>query len=168
MDMAIVLSKLGRSADARAHAQSALAAFRALAAADPKIAEYRQDIGRALAGLADLEEQEGHPQQAIALLQESLGEMTVPTDADPGIAYAALARAHAESLLANAYAALASDARRPAAERSQDRDNACSSDRRALVLLERLRTSWAEAAELAGQVRGRMQSCDAVALRPPR
>ena len=167
-DTAGVLIKLGRLREAREHAQSALTSFRALAASDAKIEEYRLDVGRALATLADLEEHESHPQHAIEVLQESLQQTAVPADANSGIAYAALARAHEESLLADAYAALAADAHRPVAERSKDRQSACSWDRQSLALLEKLRASRADAAELAGRVSGQLQSCDAVTATSPR
>jgi tetratricopeptide (TPR) repeat protein len=72
-----------RLADAGAAYAEAVAAFRALADAEPANAERAVDLGRAVGSLAEYHLEKGEPAQARALLTDTLARARRLHDADP-------------------------------------------------------------------------------------
>jgi tRNA A-37 threonylcarbamoyl transferase component Bud32/tetratricopeptide (TPR) repeat protein len=143
-DRGNVLLQMDHLEEASAAELKALEGFRALAAADPKIAEYRFDVGLALAAQAEIAERRNESRQAVALLREALDNSAV-TGTGPANASARFAIAREQALLGKAYAMLAADVQRPAAERNKDWVNARDYYGKALQTFEALMPSWAEA-----------------------
>ncbi len=108
-DLAGLLIKMGDLEGAQGHEQLALAGFRSLAAADPKIAEYHMDTALALAGLGDVALNRAQPLQAASLLESALREGGAPAAVDSGNAYFRSAQAAQWAQLGQAYVVLGSD-----------------------------------------------------------
>jgi tetratricopeptide (TPR) repeat protein len=143
-DRGRVLLQMGRLEEAVEAQRKALDGFRALAAADPKIAEYRFDVGLALGAQAEIAERRGEGRQAVSWLREALATAPV-TGAGPTNATVRFEVAHQEALLGKAYAMLAADSHSTPAERTKDWENARDYYGRALKAFEDLMPSWAEA-----------------------
>jgi tetratricopeptide (TPR) repeat protein/tRNA A-37 threonylcarbamoyl transferase component Bud32 len=144
-DRGNVLLQMGRLEEAAEAQRKALEGFRALAAADPKIAEYRRDVGQALGAQAEIAERRGEAREAVALLREALASSAV-TESGPTNAAARFDVAREQALLGRAYAMLAADPHRPSAQRTKDWESARDFNGRALKTFEDLMPSWAEAA----------------------
>jgi tetratricopeptide (TPR) repeat protein len=158
LDIGEVLLEMGRLDSAAQHAQAALDAFRALAAADPKIAEYSHDSGRALAVLADIAERRGDAARAISLLHTALDGAASGSGPENG--YFRLSVAHEQSLYGKAFAMRAVDEHRVAAERQKDWQSARDAYGEALKIYEELLPSWAEAAAGARLASDEIQHCE--------
>ena len=143
-DRGSVLLQMGRLEEASVAERKALEGFRALVGADPKVAEYRFDVGLALGAQAEIAERQGEARQAVTLLREALANSAV-TEAGPTNASARFGVAREEALLGKAYAMLAADSQRSAAERNKDWANARDLYGKALKTFEDLMPSWAEA-----------------------
>jgi eukaryotic-like serine/threonine-protein kinase len=150
-----VLLDMDRLDAAVQRAQTALAAFRALQAADPKVAEYPFDAGMALGIQADVAERRGDPDRALSLLKTAL----TGTAADPGSASASMrfATAHEEFLYGKAFAMRARDVHHNPAERDKDRQSAREAYGKALGMFEEILPSLAEAANEAHLVSSALQ-----------
>ena len=143
-DRGAVLLQMSRLEEAAEAQRKALDGFRALLATDPKIAEYRFDVGLALSAQAEIAERRGDARQAVSLLREALDSAAV-TESGPTNAAARFAVARAQALLGKAHAMLAADSRHPLAERVKDWESARDFYGRALKTFEDLIPSWAEA-----------------------
>ena len=163
LDSADVLLEMGRLDVADAHAQAALTAFQALAAADPKVAEYPFDAGLALSTLADIAIRRGEPGRAVALLHTALAVSAVP-DSGPANAYMRFSTAHENALSGKAHAMLAADAHRGREQRAKDWQSAREAYGAALKMFEDLMPSWAEAAIEARLASTGIQHCERALL----
>ena len=165
LDIGEVLLEMGRLDSAAQHVQAALDAFRALVAADPKIAEYSHDSGRALAVLADIAERRGDAAQAISLLRTALNGASPSSNASasgtaPTNGYFRLSVAHAQALYGKAFAMRAAEEHRSTSERQKDWQSARDAYGEALKIYEELLPSWAEAAAEARLASGEIQHCE--------
>ena len=134
--------------------------FRALAATDPKIAEYRFDVGLALGAQAEIAERRGEARPAVSLLREALGTAAV-TGSGPTNAVVRFEVAHEEALLGKAYTMLAANSHASPAERTRDWESARDYYGRALKTFEDLMPSWAEATGEARSVSNEIQRAGA-------
>ena len=160
-DAALRLLHMGRLQEAAGFAQSALTAFRSLAASDPKIEEYRLDIGVALDDLASIALKNGTPEQALPDLQEALQQ-----SASVRIGSSAefrMDRADTEVLLADAEAALAADPHRSSIQHRRDREEGCRRLGEAVDTYRALSATLAEAAQEARQSAAKLDQCKAPA-----
>jgi non-specific serine/threonine protein kinase/serine/threonine-protein kinase len=143
-DRGNVLMQMGRLDESAEAQRTALEGFRALAAADPNITEYRFDVGLALGAQAEIAERRGDARQAVLLLRQALDSATLP-GSGPTNAAARFAIAREEALLGKAHAMLAADAQRSPTERAKDWASARDHYGKALQTFEDLMPSWAEA-----------------------
>jgi eukaryotic-like serine/threonine-protein kinase len=155
-DRGDVLLQMGRLEEAAEAQRKALDGFRALAAADPKIAEYRRDIGLALGAQAEIAERRGEARRAVALLREAL-ESSAVKEGGPTNAAARFEVAREQALLGKAHAMLAADSHGSPAERARDWESARDFYGRALKTFEDLMPSWAEATGEAHSVSNEIQ-----------
>ncbi|HXS26394.1 MAG TPA: serine/threonine-protein kinase [Steroidobacteraceae bacterium] len=159
-DLSDALAGMGRLDEAERHAQIALASFRSLSAADPRIAEYHWDQGQSLSGLAYLASLRGDPRGALALLQQALAAMNAGSGSGANDANFRLIRAHAEALLGDQYAALAS-ARHPAsAARLAEWRMAKAWYTTALARYRALSAAWFEAGVETRSLAEKLRQCD--------
>ncbi len=159
-DTAQILIDSGRFAAAASDEQTALESFRALAATDPGVEEYRVDIALALNGIASIRLGQQHAREAIAPLREAaqqLGGSPHEPNTSKDFRYA---QGQTSLLLGQAYMALASDGRRSPAQQMQDRRSACDQYRRALTAFQELTTRKFEAAQTAREISEKLQQCD--------
>jgi len=160
LDIAGVLTSIGRYGQADAYDQAALAGFRALAASDPKVREYRIDVGRALTEEAQLAIDRHEPARAVSLLHTALDEIaTAPADGMVSAEFR-FAKADAQAALGDAYAALA--AREPAssAERLLALQHAKAWYAEALGIFHGLTASYADGLERAADLTREIGQCD--------
>jgi non-specific serine/threonine protein kinase/serine/threonine-protein kinase len=157
--LADVLPALGQLDEALQHERAAISAYQGLAAADPGIALYRVNLALSLTGMASLELERGHPEQALALLREALEKIrTLPAEsASADLDYA---RASAEAKQGDAYAALANEphvSRRRQAARWRSAREAYA---QALGSFELAARSWAQSRDAATELRSKIELCD--------
>jgi tetratricopeptide (TPR) repeat protein len=155
---AAILTALGRLDEAERSGQAALGAFEALAAADPKIDEYRMDVGTALAGLARIDEARGAPAQALERLRRAIGQMGISSASQASAEFRIL-RADALAQLGRVSAVLAGDVARAPAQRAADAQRACEAYQEASTLYRRLAASWAEVADDERAVETALRTC---------
>jgi eukaryotic-like serine/threonine-protein kinase len=156
-DAAATLIRMGRWQEAAGFAHSALTAFRALSASDPKIEEYHVDIGIALDDVASIELLRGAPQQALAVVREAMQQ-----SASVGSASSAefrMVRADTQTLLADTDAALAGDAHRDGSQRRRDRAEGCRQLGAALMIHRALSATLSEAARDLNRGTPKLQAC---------
>jgi eukaryotic-like serine/threonine-protein kinase len=156
-DAAATLIRMGRWQEAAGFAHSALTAFRALSASDPKIEEYHVDIGIALDDVASIELLRGAPQQALAVVREAMQQ-----SASVGSASSAefrMVRADTQTLLADTDAALAGDAHRDGSQRRRDRAEGCRQLGAALMIYRALSATLSEAARDLNRGTPKLQAC---------
>jgi len=160
LDTAQILIDSGRFEDAVSYERTALERFRALAAADPAVEEYRIDIALALNGLATMRLGQGRAQDAIAPLREAAQQLSGPQrDTDTSKDFRS-AQGQTSLLLGQAYMALASDGRRSPTQQTQDRQSACDQYRQALRAFQGLTTRKFEAAQTARDIAEKLQQCE--------
>jgi tetratricopeptide (TPR) repeat protein len=160
-DAAMRLLRMGRLQEAAGFAQSALAAFRSLAASDPKIEEYRVDVGLALDDLARIALKSGAPAQALPELQEALQQSASVRGGSS--AEFRMDRADTEALLADTEAALAADPRHSISQRRRDREEGCRHLGEAVDTYRALSATLAEAAQDAQRSVAKLAQCQAPA-----
>ena len=146
-DIATVLTAMGRLDEAERAEQIALTQFRALAEADPGIAEYHTDVSRALAGMAAVASRRNQPDRAIEWLDGAFRETARVPASESDSGYFRLEKATQESLLGAAYAVRSAEAHRSASQRAQDIQSAQARYQNALILFRGLSSAWYEAAE---------------------
>jgi eukaryotic-like serine/threonine-protein kinase len=161
LDLADVLSELGRLDEAQRHIQNAIASFRSLAASDPQVAEYHWDEGQALTRMAALAAKRGDPQRALALLEQALAAMDAASQDSAGDAEFRLMHARAETLLGDQYVALASRARAVRAARVENLRTAKAWYGKALAAYRPLSASWFEAGVEAHAIAEKIRRCEA-------
>jgi len=159
-DLAGLLIKMGDLDGAAAHEASALSAFRGLAAADPRITEYRIDTALALARLGDVALHRGQPQQAVSLLSSALQEGGEPVTAGTENAYFRSARAAQLSKLGEANAALGADRNQPPARRAGYWKAAKNAFAAALTIDQALQSSSPQTAEEVAKIIAAIERCD--------
>ncbi|HYK24912.1 MAG TPA: tetratricopeptide repeat protein, partial [Steroidobacteraceae bacterium] len=161
-DLAGVLTDMGRLDEAEQHGRTALASFRSLSVSDPRIAEYHWDEGRALSSIGYLAGRRHEPQRSIALLQQALAAMNAASQDQGSDANLLFIRAHAETLLGDQYAALASSAGATgaSASRLENWRAAKASYERALTAYRTLSASWFEARAEAQSIVEKLRQCD--------
>ena len=156
--MADVLIKMQAFDDAESYERAALQGFKTLAAADPKISEYRFDKALRLASLSKIAQQRGQTAAAIADLQEAL--LGYGTDADISNYYRSV-KAAQQQRLAEMYASLAVDDQRSVVQRLGDWRAAKEWYEKALALYNGLNGESPEAREAAEQITQKIHGCDA-------
>lgn len=161
LDIAGAQANLGRFDEAMQHGQAALDFFRSLAASDPKIAEYRHDVGHALVSMARIESLRGRLQQAIALLQQAFAQMDAATAGDASDSNFDVDRAQAELLAGDEYAGLAADTGRGSSRRSGDWRQSREHYGKSLMEYRKVSGTWFEAASGANEAAEGIRRCDA-------
>ncbi|MGH8220315.1 MAG: protein kinase domain-containing protein [Steroidobacteraceae bacterium] len=159
-DLADALAGMGHLDEAAQHYQTALASFRSLSASDPRIAEYHWDQGQVLSSLADLAGRRQDPHGAIMLLRQALAAMNATTAGAASDSNFRIVRAHAESLLGDQYAALASGAQRGRATQLEDWRTAKAWYEKALAGDRALSLAWFEARIGAEAIARKIRRCD--------
>lgn len=149
LDLGGTLAETGRLDEAVRHEQAALDSFNALATADPQIAEYRQDVGMTLVGLARIAGQRGQPRRAIALLEQALAQMQTARRGPANDSSFEIERANAELLTGDEYALLR--------QRQQSREHY----ERALATYRQVGGAWFEATAGAKEAADKIQRSDA-------
>src|SRR5271163_1358159 len=157
-NMADVLIKMQAFDDAESYELAALQGFKTLAAADPKIAEYRFDKALSLASLSKIAQQRGRTAAAIADLQEAL--LGYGTDADISNYYRSV-KAAQQQQLAEMYASLAVNDQRSVVQRLGDWSAAKEWYEKALALYNGLNGESPEARATAEQITQKIHGCDA-------
>lgn len=158
-DAALRQLHMGHLQQAAAFAQSALAAFRSLAASDPKIEEYRVDVGLALDDLAAVALKSGKPQEALVELQEAVQQSASVRSGSS--AEFRMDRADTAALLADTQLVLAADSRRSTLERRRDREEGCRRLGEAVDTYRALSATIAEAAQDVRQSLAKADQCRA-------
>lgn len=157
-NMADVLIKMQAFDDAESYERTALQGFKTLAAADPKISEYRFDRALSLASLSKIAQQRGQTAAAIADLQEAL--LGYGTDADISNYYRSV-KAAQQQRLAEMYASLAVNDQRSVVQRLGDWRAAKEWYEKALALYNGLNGESPEARAAAEQITQKIRGCDA-------
>jgi eukaryotic-like serine/threonine-protein kinase len=157
-NMSDVLIKMQAFDDAEFYELAALQGFKKLAAADPKIAEYRFDRALSLANLAEIAQQRGQTAAAIADLQEAL--LGDGSDADISNYYRSV-KAAQQQRLAEMYASLAVSDQRSVVQRLGDWRAAKDWYEKALALYNGLNGASPQARAAAERIEQKIHGCDA-------
>jgi tRNA A-37 threonylcarbamoyl transferase component Bud32 len=159
-DIAAMLMKMNRLADAQQAENDAAGVFQGLVAADPGVAEYHVDLALARAGMAHILERQHQPGQAAALLQVSFRESPPLTRGASTNSYFEYATATREELLGEAYRELATDPQRSRIQHQQDWLNARDWYQKSLGMFQALSAGSAEALAESRQIADLLSQCD--------
>lgn len=151
---------LGQPEEAARYEHSTLTTVRALAEADPNIAEFKGFVAMALTGMAEITLRQGQTTHSITLLEEAMRVSDAALSAGTMHPYVRNSKGRTESLLGAAYAALASNELRGRTRRLQDWKTARDWYQRAATSFGQISPIWVQAAMDARRMTEEIARCD--------